>query len=361
MPTIARDVLFFATSLVVAVLLLSMSNTTTPRHRPKGESARRTVKLYTGIEIPLVGLGTWKSKPGEVKRAVEHAIDVGYRHIDCAYIYGNEREIGEAFKTKIGTTIERKDIFVTSKLWNTRHHPDDVRPSLQESLDRLQLDYIDLYLIHWPTGFERGEALFPRNEDGTVRYDTTHYMDTWREMEKLVDDGLVKHIGLSNFNARQTREVHEKSRIKPAVLQCESHPYLTQARLVDVCRELNVVFEAYSPLGSPDRPWAKPGEPALLLDPKLDAVAKKYGKSPAQVLIRYQIERDLVVLPKSVTPSRIEENFQVWDFELSDEDLATVESFDRNWRACLPKIKNAKGEEVPRDVAHPYYPFGDPF
>eukprot|EP00118_Oscarella_pearsei_P024678 m.306575 g.306575 ORF g.306575 m.306575 type:complete len:362 (+) comp41363_c0_seq1:52-1137(+) len=357
----SRDVIVFFVSVAVCLFLALSFDNMSSRRRPKGDASRRTVKLYTGAEIPLVGLGTWKSKPGEVKQAVEHAIDLGYRHIDCAYIYGNEKEIGEALKAKIGSAVERKDIFITSKLWNTRHHPDDVRPSLQESLDRLQLDYVDLYLIHWPHGFERGEVLMPKNEDGTVRYDLTHYLDTWKEMEKLVDDGLVKHIGLSNFNSRQLKEVHDSARIKPAVLQCESHPYLTQAQLIEVCREKNVVFEAYSPLGSPDRPWAKPGEPALLLDPKLEAIAKRYGKSPAQVLIRYQLERDVVVLPKSVTPARIEQNYQIWDFELSDEDLAAIESFNRNWRACLPVIKNAEGKDMPRDAAHPHYPFNDPF
>ena len=167
----------------------------------------KALKLFTGAGMPQVGLGTWKSKPGEVASAVKVAIDIGYRHLDCAAIYGNEAEIGEALKEKLGATCKREDIFITSKLWNTKHHPDDVRPSCEKTLKDLQLEYLDLYLIHFPVGFERGEQLFPKNPDGSKRYDYTPYTETWKAMEQLVDAGLVKHIGLSNFNSKQIDEV----------------------------------------------------------------------------------------------------------------------------------------------------------
>ena len=165
------------------------------------------VKLFTGASFPLVGLGTWKSKKGEVEMAVKTAIDAGYRHIDCAAAYGNEKEVGEALKEKLGTVCERKDIFITSKLWNTKHAAEDVRPACLETLKDLGLDYIDLYLIHWPIGFRAGDDKFPKNPDGSMIYSDTHYNETWGAMEKLVEEGLVKHIGLSNFNSKQIDEV----------------------------------------------------------------------------------------------------------------------------------------------------------
>lgn len=166
------------------------------------------MKLFTGASFPLVGLGTWKSKKGEVEKAVKTAIDVGYRHIDCAAAYGNEKEVGEALKEKIGAVCERKDIFITSKLWNTKHAAEDVRPACLETLKDLGLDYIDLYLIHWPIGFRAGDDKFPKNSDGSMIYSDTHYNETWSAMEKLVEEGLVKHIGLSNFNSKQIDEVY---------------------------------------------------------------------------------------------------------------------------------------------------------
>jgi len=316
-----------------------------------------TIPLNNGLSMPALGLGTWKSKPGEVKAAVEAAIDAGYRHIDCAFVYQNEKEVGEALTKKISEGIKREDLFITSKLWNTKHAASDVRPALEGTLKDLQLNYLDLYLIHWPIGWRAGEEIFPKDSQGKLVYSEVHFNESWPEMEKAVDDGLVKSIGLSNFNSKQIDEVCSAARIKPSVLQVECHPYLIQEELINHCKKLNIVFTAYSPLGSPDRPWAKDGEPSLLEDPKLLEVGKKYNKTPAQVCIKWQIQRGVSVIPKSVTASRIKQNSDIFDFELTANDMKLVDSFHRGWRACLPTII-VDGKSVIRDAHHFLFPFG---
>lgn len=320
----------------------------------------KTLKLTNGYTIPVVGLGTWKSKPGEVQAAVEAAIDAGYRHIDCAYVYGNEKEIGEALKKKIDEGVDRKELFITSKLWNTKHAVADVRPALLQTLKDLQLDYLDLYLIHWPIAWQPGNVVFPRDDSGALIYSDIHYKETWPEMEKAVDDGLIRSIGLSNFNSQQIDEVVNMARIQPTMLQVEVHPYLVQNELINHCKKHNMLVTAFSPLGSPDRPWAKPGEPLLLEDPKLIEMGKKYNKSPAQVCIRYQVQRGLSVIPKSAQPERIKQNADVFDFELSEEDMKVIESFNRPWRACKPMIER-DSVMVERDAHHSLYPFNIPY
>ncbi|XP_062898946.1 aldo-keto reductase family 1 member A1-A isoform X1 [Mobula hypostoma] len=320
------------------------------------------VTLATGQKMPLVGLGTWKSSPGQVKTAVNYALEIGYHHIDCAAAYGNEHEIGEALFEKIqnSKSINREDIFITSKLWNTKHHPDDVEPACRKTLADLQLDCLDLYLMHWPMAFERGNLMIPKNDDGTVRYANTDYKDTWKAMEKLLEKGLVKELGLSNFNARQIDDLLSIATYRPVVNQIECHPYLIQNRLVDHCTKRKIIVTAYSPLGSADRPWAKPGEPKLLEDQRILEIAKKYGKSPAQVIIRWQLQRGIVCIPKSATPSRIKENIEVFDFILSKEDMKQIDSFDCNGRLIVPAIER-DGVRVWRDSSHPYFPFNDPY
>ena len=166
-----------------------------------------TAKLFTGAEMPLLGLGTWKSKPKRVGAAVKAGIEAGYRHVDCAAIYGNEKEIGSALKEVFGSVCKREDVFIVSKLWNTKHDPRDVRPACEETLRDLQLEYLDLYLIHYPVGYERGEEMIPKNPDSSIKYGYIPLADTWKAMEELVDAGLVKHIGLSNFNSKQIDSV----------------------------------------------------------------------------------------------------------------------------------------------------------
>lgn len=311
--------------------------------------AQQTVKLNNGIQVPIFGLGTWKSNPGEVTKAVEDAIDIGYRHVDCAFIYQNEKEVGAALAKKFDEgKIKREDIFITSKLWNTFHSPALVEGALKKSLENLRLDYLDLYLIHWPIAFKEGEDLFPVDADGKMQFSNVHFVDTWKAMEKLVEQGLVKSIGLSNFNKRQIEAVLNAATIRPAMNQIECHPYLNQKRLIDFCKSKDIAITAYSPLGSPDRPWAKPDEPMLLEDPKLKEVADKNGKTTAQVLLRYQVQRGIVTIPKSVTKSRIEENFNIFDFELSADDMAYIDTFDRNERFC-PMTSSLGNEHHPFD------------
>jgi aldehyde reductase len=310
------------------------------------------VKFYNGYEVPIFGLGTWKSQPGEVTQAVKDAIDIGYRHIDGAHIYGNEKEVGTAIRAKIEEGIvKRKDLFITSKLWNTFHSPALVETAIKKTLTDLGLDYLDLYLIHWPFGYKENENLFPTNPDGSTALSDVDYLDTWKAMEGVLSKGLTKNIGVSNFNSEQITRLLEKASIKPVTNQIECHPYLTQKKLSDFCKEKDILITAYSPLGSPDRPWAKPDDPKLLEDEKLIELGQKYNKTPAQILIRYQLDRGHIVIPKSVTKSRIAQNIDVFDFKLSPEDIAYIDTFDRNGRICPVNIASAS----------PYYPFHIPF
>lgn len=268
--------------------------------------------------------------------AVKNAIDAGYRSIDCAHVYQNEHEVGQGINAKIAEgVVKREELFVTSKLWNTFHEPKYVKRSIETTLKNLGLSYVDLYLIHWPMGYqEGGDKLFPLDSNGQFIDSGADYLDTWKAMELLVDAGLTKSIGVSNFNAKQVDRVVANARIMPVTNQVESHPYLNQRRLIDHCLKHKMVVTAYSPLGSPRRPWAVPGESLLMEEPKVVAIAQKYKKTEAQVLIRYQIQRGVVVIPKSVTKSRIISNFQVWDFQLTDDDMMEINSLERNERLC---------------------------
>jgi len=308
--------------------------------------------MNNGLKVPQFGLGTWKSKPGEVTQAVKDAIDAGYRHIDGAFVYQNENEVGTAIVQKLKEgVVKREDLFITSKLWNSFHSPKLVVPALKKTLELLGVDYLDLYLIHWPMGYKEGGGLFESDSNGKQLYSDVDYVDTWKQMEECVKQGLTKSIGISNFNKKQVERILAVATIKPVMNQVECHPYLNQQKLIDFCKSKDILITAYSPLGSPDRPWAKPGDPSLLDDPKLKTIAEKYGKSTAQVLIRYQLERGTVVIPKSVTKSRIIENMNIFDFQLNKDDIKTIDAMDCNGRFVgLAPMKD-----------HPHFPFSDEY
>lgn len=291
-------------------------------------------ELANGDRMPLLGLGTWKSKPGRVRAAVAEAIRIGYRHVDCAPIYGNEAEVGVGLALAFERgEVERDDVWVTSKLWSDSHAPEHVEPALRRTLEDLRLDRLDLWLVHWPVAFRNG-LRYPRRAEDFHAPDDVPLVETWAAMEACVEAGLCRHIGVSNFNVRRLADLLAGCRIPPAVDQVERHPYLQQRDLLEFCRENGVFVTAYSPLGSPDRPahLLADGEPPLLEDPVVVEVAADRRVTPAQILIRWAVERGTSVIPKSVNPGRIRQNLSAVDLELEEEELRRLDALDRGQR-----------------------------
>lgn len=294
----------------------------------------KTYTLNSGQAMPALGLGTWKSDPGAVGTAVTAAIETGYRHIDCAPIYANEAEIGEALDAALRRGIaKREELWITSKLWNSCHGRGNVIPALKQTLADLRLDYLDLYLVHWPVPIRAGVGLPEKAEDFLSLKDQP-LADTWAGMEDAVAAGLVRAIGVSNFSANRLAELANGARIPPAVNQVELHPYLAQNELLEAARGSAVVLTAYSPLGSLDRPprLKKDNEPVLLEDPVVKDISATHGATPGQVLIAWALARDTAVIPKTSRPERLDENLAAAGLELTREEMDALGALDRHYR-----------------------------
>ncbi|MEP2023834.1 MAG: aldo/keto reductase [Reichenbachiella sp.] len=294
----------------------------------------KTYPLSNGDQMPALGLGTWKSEPGEVYKAIRTAISVGYRHFDCAYIYQNEVEIGAALNDAIMTgEVNREELWITSKLWNTHHHEAEVKECLNITLKSLQLDYLDLYLIHWPVA-HRKDVIFPQDASGLISLSDIPLEDTWRGMESVQSAGLTKHIGVSNFSVKKIKQVNLSATQKIEVNQVELHPLLQQKELLQFCKEENIVVTAYSPLGSRDRAaqMKADNEPDLFEIPIIKKIAEKHGYSPAQILVAWAVNRDTVVIPKSTNEGRLKQNQEAANIKLSSDEMDSINSLDKHFR-----------------------------
>ncbi|XP_029414733.1 3-oxo-5-beta-steroid 4-dehydrogenase [Nannospalax galili] len=321
-------------------------------------AANHWIPLSDGNSIPIIGLGTYsdpKPIPRQTYTSVKAAIDAGYRHIDGASLYHNEHEVGEAIREKLAEgKVKREEIFYCGKLWSTKHDPEMVRPALEKTLKTLKLDYIDLYIIEMPMTFKPGEEFYPKDENGKWLYDKSDLPATWEAMEACKDAGLVKSLGVSNFNRRQLELILNKPglKYKPVTNQVECHPYFTQPKLWKFCQQHDIVIVAYSPLGTCRNPsWVNISSPPLLKDEILNSLGRKYNKTAAQVALRFNIQRGIVVIPKSFHPERLKENFQIFDFSLTEEEMKSVEALNKNTRFVDLLIWSD----------HPEYPFHEEY
>ncbi|XP_036043977.1 estradiol 17 beta-dehydrogenase 5-like isoform X5 [Onychomys torridus] len=298
---------------------------------------QQCVGLNDGHIMPILGYGTAQNPEvpkSKILESTKIAIDIGFRHIDSAYVYQNEKETGQAIRRKIADgVVKREDIFLTTKLWSTFHRPELVKVCLQRSLENFQLDYVDLYIIHLPMSIKPSEKTYTKNENGKILFETVDLCATWEAMEKCKDAGLVKSIGVSNFNRRLLEMILNKPglKYKPVCNQVECHPYLNQSKLLDFCKSKDIVLVAYGALGS-QRPkiWVDQNTSILLDDPVLGSMAKKYKQTPALIARCFQLQCVVVVLAKSFTENRIKENMQVFEFQLTSENIKVLNGLNKN-------------------------------
>lgn len=300
------------------------------------------LKFSDGDQMPLIGMGTSGLHPEKAYAAIRAAIETGYRHFDCSPAYGNEKEIGQALADATAEgEVEREDLWVTTKLSNDAHQEDDVMPALERSLDHLQLDYVDLYLIHWPIALKPG-VVIPEVSDDYLSSEDLPLIDTWTGMEDCVDEELTRHIGVSNFNIDALNRLRSEGTLEPELNQIELHPYLPQQTLYDYCRMNDILLCAYAPFGSPGRrPEGRmPNEPSLLYEPVIVEIAEKHGCTPAQVLVAWSLGRKTAVIPKSADPKRMKENLAARDLKLDREDYRQL--------IILPKFRFFDGKMYTR-------------
>ncbi|GHC63987.1 aldo/keto reductase [Ulvibacter litoralis] len=309
----------------------------------------KTLKFSNKDSMHTIGLGTWKASGNEVKNAVKEALNIGFRHIDTAAVYGNETEIGEALAEVFAEgKIKREDVFITSKLWNDSHKEGYIIPALQETLKKLQLEYLDLYLIHWPVAFKPGVGQ-PKKPSDYLSLEEAPIIDTWRGMEKAKEGRLARHIGVSNFSKKKLKALIEQATIKPEVNQVELHPLLQQNELLAYCKSEGIFVIAYSPLGSGDRSEGMKGEnePNLMEIETIREIAKKANATAAQVLIAWHAHRGCAAIPKSTSKDHIEANFQAANVTLDDADMEKIAALDKHYRFITGKFfeEPSKGYE----------------
>lgn len=302
-------------------------------------------RLYSGVTLPAIGLGTFgsdKYSPEDVAAAVVDAAEVGYRHFDCASVYGNEKQVGGALREVIRNGVPRGDLWVTSKLWNDSHSPEAVAPAFERSLSDLGLDYLDLYLIHWPFPNYHAPGVDVSSRDPHAKpFRLDAYMATWRELEKLVGRGLVRHIGVSNVTVPKLQGVLERAEIKPAAIEMELHPHFQQPDLFRFCEQHELVVIGYSPLGSPSRPGRDrtPDDTVDTEDPVILEIASRRGLTPAAVCIKWAIQRGQVPIPFSVKRHQYLDSLRAAVSEpLSDADMAAIRTIDRNCRLIKGQV-----------------------